>query len=276
MNQATSANSDYLLGTHDKELTRLGVQHQVWRPTVLDCWRRAGITAGSRVLDVGAGPGFATVDLAEVVGPTGEVIAVERSDRYARAAAEACRRRGFTHVRVHELDLMADPLPAADLDAAWCRWVACFVSSPRILVEKMAGTLRPGGVAIFHEYADYGAWQLAPPRAAHAEFVREVMASWRATGGEPDIAPQVVGHLSNSGFIIREAVPRVFCARPGDPVWPWPSTFMDVYPERLRELGRVDRAWVERVRDEFRAAEADPRSLMITPLVLEVIAEKVG
>ena len=67
--------NDYVLGTNDEELERLGLQHRVWRPIVLDCWRRAGITFGSRVIDVGAGPGFATMDLAELVGPT------ERSSR---------------------------------------------------------------------------------------------------------------------------------------------------------------------------------------------------
>lgn len=31
------ADRDYLLGTHDGELERLGLQHRVWRPAVLDC-----------------------------------------------------------------------------------------------------------------------------------------------------------------------------------------------------------------------------------------------
>ena len=66
--------SDYILGTHDEEVARLGLQHRVWRTVALDCWSRAGITAGSKVVDVGAGPGYATVDLAEIVGPTGEVL----------------------------------------------------------------------------------------------------------------------------------------------------------------------------------------------------------
>ena len=70
---------DYVLGTHDEEVARLGLQHRVWRPVASDCWRRAGITIGSRVLDVGSGPGYATIDLAEIVGPTGEVLGVERS-----------------------------------------------------------------------------------------------------------------------------------------------------------------------------------------------------
>ena len=54
---------DYVLGTHDEELLRLGLQHRVWRPVVLDCWQRAGITTGKRILDLGAGPGYAALDL---------------------------------------------------------------------------------------------------------------------------------------------------------------------------------------------------------------------
>jgi hypothetical protein len=34
----------------------------------------------------------------------------------------------------------------------------------------------------------------------------------------------------------------------------------------------VSREWVDEVQQEFRAAEADPMSVMVTPLVLEVIA----
>ena len=52
---------NYLLGTHDEEIARLGLQHRVWRPRVLDAWRRAGITHGSTVVDAGAGPGRASV-----------------------------------------------------------------------------------------------------------------------------------------------------------------------------------------------------------------------
>ena len=77
---------EYVLGTHDEEIDRLGLQHLVWRPWMLEAWRRAGITRGSRVLDIGAGPGFATADLAEVVGETGEVRGLERSARFVAAA----------------------------------------------------------------------------------------------------------------------------------------------------------------------------------------------
>ena len=84
---------DYILGTHDDEVIRLGLQHRVWRPVVLDLWQRAGITVGKRVLDIGAGPGYAAIDLAEIVGPAGEVVAVERSTKFVSVIKEACRLR---------------------------------------------------------------------------------------------------------------------------------------------------------------------------------------
>jgi SAM-dependent methyltransferase len=268
------AELDYFLGTHDEERDRLGLQHRVWRPVVLDCWRRAGITVGSRVLDVGCGPGFATLDLAEIVAPGGAVIAVERSAKFVAAARAACRLRGIEHVRVHELDLMTEALPAESVDAAWCRWVACFVESPSRLVAKIAASLRQGGVAIFHEYHDYASWKMLPPRPLVQEFVARVMSDWRAEGGEPDIAPELVGLLAEHGLRVKEAVPRVFCVPANDHIWRWPSVFINVHLRHMVEQGRADAAWAEDVRREFAAAEADPNSFLVTPMVLEIIAER--
>src|SRR5437870_1361095 len=90
---------DYVLGTHDEELLRLGLQHRVWRPVVLDCWQKAGITTGKRVLDLGAGPGYAALDLAEIVGRSGEVVALERSGKFVAAIRESFLRPGLSTCR---------------------------------------------------------------------------------------------------------------------------------------------------------------------------------
>lgn len=265
---------DYILGTHQAELERLGIQHRTWRPTVLECWRQAGITRGRKVLDVGAGPGYATVDLAEIVGPEGEVWALERSQRFLQSARQTCEQRQLHQVRFHEVDLMVDPLPVQGLDATWCRWVACFVSSPRTLVEKLAGALRPGGVAIFHEYVDYGTWQLLPPRPLQAEFVRQVMSSWRETGGEPDIARQLPALLNECGMRVIQATPRVFCVRPDNYLWQWPASFMATGLARLVELKLVTAEQAAATLREFQEAEAKAETLMVTPVVLEIVAVK--
>lgn len=260
--------SDYVLGTDDGEAARLRLQHDVWRPYVHELWRRAGLTSGSHVVDIGAGPGAATLDLADLVGDRGRVVAVERSARFV----DVLRRRAPPNVEVVQADLMTDPIDVNGLDAAWCRWVACFVSSPAALVRRIAGLLRPAGVFISHEYADYATWRLLPPRPEIEAFVAEVMASWRADGGEPDIARSLPALLGAQGFVVEHVTPRMFAARPGEPMWRWPAAFVRNGAERLRELGRVDDRWVRSVVQALDGAERDPRTIMLTPLVLEMIA----
>ncbi len=260
---------DYILGTHDDEVIRLGLQHRVWRPVVLDLWQRAGITVGKRVLDIGAGPGYAAIDLAEIVGPAGEVVAVERSTKFVSVIKEACRLRALNHVRIHELDLMSDDLPLRPYDFSWCRWVISFVSDPAVLIKKLAAVMPKGSIAIFHEYVHYTTWRFSPRRPALERFAEQVGESWRATGGEPDIG------LFANGFIVRSAVPRIYCVRPSDYMWQWPAAFIESGTSRLQELGRVKEEFVKEVKAEFAKAEEDPDSLMLTPLVLEIVAERV-
>src|ERR1700682_45863 len=262
--------ADYVLGTNDEELDRLGLQHRVWRPIVLECWRRAGITLGSRVIDIGAGPGYATVDLAELVGPTGEVFAIERSARFLEFAKNACAGRGLSNVRFREADLMEESLGKLEFDATWCRWVASFVSSPEKLVNAIAGALRPGGVAIFHEYIDYRTWRLAPRSPAVESFVNEVMESWRATGGEPDVALNFPTLFRAAGLHIVEAHPRGLTVSPRACARECPASFIEITLSRLQQLGRVDSDWVEAVRREFREAESDSMTLLNTPMFLEI------
>lgn len=265
---------DYVLGTHDEELRRLGVQHRAWRPVVLECWKNAGIKIGSDVLDVGAGPGYATVDLAEIVGESGHVVAVERSPNFVQAIRRTINERGLSNVEVHELDLMNNELPPGRFDFSWCRWVLCFVSDPELLVKKLADALRKNGRAIFHEYGHYTTWQFVPPRASHEQFRADVVATWRESGGEPDTGLLLPSWLNRNGFVMRSMVPRIFCVQPSDYMWQWPAQFIQVHLERLQELGKIDRAFADRVRADLTAAEKD--SFMLTPLVLEIVAEKVA
>jgi SAM-dependent methyltransferase len=271
-----SKERDYVLGTHEAELERLGVQHRAWRPVVLDCWRQAGITTGSKVLDVGAGPGYATVDIAELVGPTGKVVAVERSTNFVNAIKNVIRDRELANVEVHELDVMNDDLPGGPFDFSWCRWVLCFVSDPNLLVKKIGGVLRTGGRAIFHEYGHYTTWQFLPRRASLEEFRNHVVATWRESGGEPDTGLQLPSWLNSNGFEVHSIVPRIFCLRPSDYMWRWPSEFVQVHLLRLLELGKIDIVLADKVRSELAAAEQEEPSFMITPLVLEIVAERVG
>lgn len=266
------SDGDYVLGTQDEEVDRLGLQHLVWRARMLDGWARAGIGPGQRVLDVGAGPGFATVDLAEIVGPAGKVTAFERSPRFLSALKARAAQLGLHNIEAHEHDVARAPLGQGSADAAWCRWVLSFVADPGATIGHIAGALRPGGVAIFHEYADYGAWQMMPPNRHVDRFRQLVMQSWRDNGGEPDVALQLPAMLAAAGMEVVEARPLIQIVRRGDFAWAWPAAFMAVNAARLHELGYASAQEAARFARALDDGPAD--ALMITPLVAEIIARR--
>jgi SAM-dependent methyltransferase len=265
---------DYVLGTHQAEIDRLGLQHQVWRPQILDAWSRAGMTRGSKVIDFGAGPGYATMDAADIVGSGGTVIALERAAHFIDFARHVTNHRGANWVRIIECGLMADAIECTDADIAWCRWVASFVTRPKLLVEKLFGALRVGGKAILHEYQQYSTWRTIPASSRLDSFVAEVAASWRDTGGEPDIIASLLPLMTDIGFRVREVRPLIFAVHPSHFRWQWPAAFVSTNAARLVELGRVSQEWANEVERDFIALAANPNTILVTPLVMEVIAEK--
>ncbi|MCE9618618.1 MAG: class I SAM-dependent methyltransferase [Planctomycetes bacterium] len=274
--QPTTTKPDYVLGTHDEELARLGRQHALWQADVMEAWRRAGIKAGSYVIDVGAGPGFVTTDLAKLVGPTGHVTAVEISPKYVQTLKERVKTQGFTNVDAHVVDLMHDPIPLAHgpFDAAWCRWVAMFVPDLAALVGRIHDALKPGGVVVFHEYVLYETFGAFPPDEAIADYVREVVKSFRANGGEPSPAGKLLGELRGRGYQILAAKPLAKAAQPHEPFWSWQAEFIRTYVPRLREFGQVDDAWCAKVLRALETAEKNPNSVVMMPTVMEIAARK--
>ena len=266
------ADRDYVLGTNDEEIARLDLQNRVWRSRVRDGWLRAGFGRGMRIMDVGAGPGFATIDLAELVAPSGRVIAVERSGRFLGRLRSELEQKRWSHVELHEADLdELAQLPATNLDGIWCRWVLSFVRQPRELVRKMVAALKPGGVVILHEYLDYASWRLMPAVPSFEEFVRVVMASWREQGGEPDIARALPQWFEEAGAEVVSLRPIIEVVSPGDELWQWPSAFVYSGLDRLVEIGRLDAARAETMRAEFSRSSAQPGVRMVTPMVLEIV-----
>jgi SAM-dependent methyltransferase len=200
----------------------------------------------------------------------------DRSSRFLKHLRRAADIRGLRQIRALEADLAAEPTLPDACDAAWRRWIFAFLPRPRATLRRLLRAVRPGGAVVIHEYAQYGAWRLVPAVASFDRFVAEVMASWRAEGGEPDIGPDLVAWLEDAGCRIEAT--RTICdlAGPSDFAWQWPAGFFEGGLARLVELGRVDAAEAETVRRDFAAAASNPRTRMVTPMVVEIIARRVG
>ena len=265
---------DYVLGTHDEEIQRLGIQHLAWRGHAWAAWRRAGFTLGQTILDLGCGPGFAAVDLAELVGREGRILALDASTRFLdhlRARLEAI---GAPNVEPRQTNLDSSLPVDGTIDGAWCRWVAAFVKDPEHLVARLAPLVRPGGTVVFHEYSEYRTWRMLPDLPDLDAFVETVIRVWREDGGEPDIGRSLPTWLERHGFEIVRVQPIVEVVTPADLMWQWPRAFILGGPRRFQELGAMSEAEAAGLRDAFLEAEARPGARMLTPTVLEIIARR--
>jgi ubiquinone/menaquinone biosynthesis C-methylase UbiE len=120
----------YLLGTDDDELARLGFQHQLWAADAAAAWARAGFGPGQSLLDVGCGPGYATLDLARLAGPAGSVHGVDVSERFVAHLRARAAALGARNVTAQLLDLAAGDLPASAFDGAYAGCSASCATPP--------------------------------------------------------------------------------------------------------------------------------------------------
>src|SRR5262249_21529813 len=94
--------ADYPLGHTDAEHERLIRQAARVAPITERFFREAGIEPGQRVLDLGSGVGDVAMLVARMVGPSGEVVAVERDRNSIAKARTRVAEAGFHNVSFNE------------------------------------------------------------------------------------------------------------------------------------------------------------------------------
>ncbi len=106
----------------------------------------AGITEGSRVLDVAAGAGEQSLRVAERVGPTGHVLVTDIAPNLLELAARDAAAAGLTQVETRELDgEELETLPAESFDAVVSRVGLIYFPDQQRALRGMLHALRPGG-----------------------------------------------------------------------------------------------------------------------------------
>jgi len=135
---------DYPFSVSPAELERIARQSARFAPATLRVFREAGLRPGMRVLDAGCGTGDSTRVAAELVGPTGAVVGVDRDPEVlvvARADAPGDYVEG---------DFCSAALPGP-FDAVVGRFVLTFQRDLVAALRALARQVRPGGVLAFVE-----------------------------------------------------------------------------------------------------------------------------
>lgn len=182
---AMQTSGAYHLGDAEWERQRLEMQAAFFRPATQQLLTDAGIGAGMRVLEPGCGTGDVTLQLAERVGPTGGVVAIDRSPEMLNATRQRAAERGLPWVEVAEADVNALDLGGA-FDALVGRLVLLHQPKPAATLRQLAAHVRPGGVVAFLEFHFFPATS-DPPRPLYTEAYGWFMGAFERAGIHSDM-----------------------------------------------------------------------------------------
>jgi SAM-dependent methyltransferase len=156
----------------DDEAARLGKLQGLHDEATIRRLRALGVGSGWHCLELGAGAGSVARWMADEVGPTGAVTAVDRD------ASQLQSLREIPHVSVVEDDLTTMSFPDATFDVIHSRSVLMHVDAADAVVGKLIPALRPGGVVLFEEADGAPAATAVDPPAPFVAIMVPLASRW--------------------------------------------------------------------------------------------------
>ncbi len=248
-----STPSHYVLGHTIHEYERLMLQGKLLRPFTERTFRSAGIGPGMRVLDLGSGMGDVALLLADIVGPGGKVVGLDRDASALERARTRVAEQGCSSWVSFQATNLDDFSTDEPFDAVVGRYILIYTPDTSGTLRTLARFLKPGGIVAFHEIHTVE----APSSVPHCELYEQVYSLVREAfvkAGMPldsgsRLGPAFVGAGLPFPTIISE---QLIGGAPGSYVYPWlANTLLSVKP-KLEALGihptiEIDAALPQRI-----------------------------
>jgi trans-aconitate 2-methyltransferase len=165
----------YTFGDNPRAGDRLELLAAVFEPSSAELLGRAAPAKPARALDLGCGPGYTTDLLRRVVG-SGETWGLDAST----ALVERARSRFTPPCLFAIYDVSKRPLPVAQMDVAYARYVLTHLRDPGAAIAACAGAVRRGGYLVLEENC-----ALFSDDPLFADYYRCVEALQRHYGQDP-------------------------------------------------------------------------------------------
>lgn len=152
---------------------------------------------GLRVLDVGCGTGAISKGIAEQVGPSGSVTAIDNTEAFITSGKE-------TYKNVRNLELIHADLftfqPDEKFDLIVAARVFQWLNNPKDALKCLRGFLKPGGQMSILDYNHEGLeWRPEPPESMRIFY--SAFLKWRLDAGMNNrISEALSGYFSELDF----------------------------------------------------------------------------
>lgn len=195
-------------------------------------WRTAENSSGyllphlkstDALLDVGAGPGTITADLA---GQVSRVTATEIGADELSLAKETAASRGVADIEFTVADVHAMEFADDTFDVVHAHQVLQHVGNPVQALREMARVCKPGGIIAVRD-SDYAAFTWWPRVSELDEWMDLYQSAARANGGEPDAGRRLLSWARAAGLSDVTATSSTWCfATTEDRQW-WGGMWAD-------------------------------------------------
>jgi SAM-dependent methyltransferase len=220
---------------------RLVAQGRLFDPLTRSFLEQAGLVPGMRVLDLGSGAGNVARVAADLVGPDGAVVGVERDP----AAVELARRRtDAPNVEYRIGD--AETLDGVEdgFDAVVGRLVLMYLSDPAATLRYAAARVRPGGLICMHE-ADLVYSCTSPETPLWSQVHGYFIDALEKGGFEPRMGPALYNVYRAAGLPGPRIRIETFAdGGPDAPAWAWANVVSATVP-LMERFGVATRAEVD-------------------------------
>jgi SAM-dependent methyltransferase len=264
----------YPLGSSPAEFERLRRQHETWRHATESVLRLAGFGPGQTLVDLGCGPGLTSIDLATLVGERGRVVGIDASETAVAAARDEAKRHGLSNVLIVSGNAGDIDLSAHRPDGVFSRWLFCYLPDPAKVVQRIAASLRPGGIVAVIDYWHYLAIRTEPRSPLFANVFRAVYESFADAGGSLDVGGDLPRHFAAAGLSVRHVEPITAIGRPGSPVWVWIGDFQALYLPALVARGYLTPDEADEYLAWWNGLEDSETAFVFAPPMLAVVAVK--
>jgi ubiquinone/menaquinone biosynthesis C-methylase UbiE len=188
----------YVLGHSEKELTRLEGQGKIFGEQTRDALRRAGISEGMSVLDVGCGVGDVSMTAAELVGPRGRVLGIDTADQALSLASARAARAGFGWVTYEKADVYGYRRDRP-FDAVVGRFILMHVPDAVGALKATLRLVRPQGIAAFVEM-DIDQAGAVPELPLLRTSIDWMMATYRRVRADPNMGSKLYATFRAAGL----------------------------------------------------------------------------